>query len=108
MFNIYYNNRVLQNSLKPALLYKLKTGLKRLSTLAIITISCTAIANNADNDMRADSESALEVIHVIGNKVTVISESGRRLGLSLKEVLVSIDIISGEAKRWILWRRKSR
>jgi hypothetical protein len=65
--------------------------------LVIITSSCAAIAN--DNDMQTGSESALEVIQVIGNKVTSTSENGSRLGLSLKEMPATIDIISGDAKR---------
>jgi iron complex outermembrane receptor protein len=97
MFNIYYKNRVFQSNLKPAFLHKLKAGLRSLSTLAIITSSCTAIAN--DNDMRMGSESTLEVIHITGNKVTSTSENGSRLGLSLKEMPATIDIISGDAIR---------
>jgi hypothetical protein len=49
--------------------------------------------------MQTGSESALEVIQVIGNKVTSTSENGSRLGLSLKEMPATIDIISGDAKR---------
>jgi iron complex outermembrane receptor protein len=97
MINIYYKNRVLQSNLKPALLHKFKAGLRSLSILAIITSSCAATAN--DNDMQTGSESTLEVIQIIGNKVTSTSENGSRLGLSLKEMPATIDIISGDAIR---------
>jgi iron complex outermembrane receptor protein len=99
MYNIYYKNRGFQNNLKLGLLHKLKVGLRSLPTLAIITSSCAAIATDADIDMRTDSESTLEVIHVIGNKVTSTSENGSRLNLSLKEIPATIDIISGDAIR---------
>jgi iron complex outermembrane receptor protein len=99
MFNIYYKNRAWQKNLKPLLLHKLKAGLRSLSTLVIITSSCAAIANDTDNDMRSGSKSTLEVINVIGSKVTSISESASRLGLSLKETPATIDIISGDAIR---------
>ncbi|MFT6114373.1 MAG: iron complex outermembrane receptor protein, partial [Oleispira sp.] len=99
MYNIYYKNRGFQNNLKLGLLHKLKVGLRSLPTLAIITSSCAAIATDADIDMRTDSESTLEVIHVIGNKVTSTSKNGSRLDLSLKEIPATIDIISGDAIR---------
>ena len=99
MFNIYYKNRGLQLNLKPALLNKLKAALRNLSTLALITGSCAAIANDTDNDIRSGSKSTLEVINVIGSKVTSISESGSRLGLNLKEIPATIDIIDGDAIR---------
>ena len=99
MLNIYYKNRALQNNLKPSLLHKLKIGLRSLTTLAIITSSCAAIANDADNDILTGSESTLEVIQVIGNKVSSTSENGSRLDLSLKEMPATIDIISGDAIR---------
>jgi iron complex outermembrane receptor protein len=99
MFNIYYKNRGLQLNLKPALLNKLKAALRNLSTLALITGSCAAIANDTDNDIRSGSKSTLEVIKVIGSKVTSISESGSRLGLNLKEIPATIDIIDGDAIR---------
>jgi iron complex outermembrane receptor protein len=97
MINIYYKNRVLQSNQKPGPLHKFKAGLRSLSILAIITSSCAAIAN--DNDMQTGSESTLEVIQIIGNKVTSTSENGSRLGLSLKEMPATIDIISGDAIR---------
>jgi iron complex outermembrane receptor protein len=97
MFNIYYKNRVLQNNLKPKLLHKLKAGLRSLPTLAIITSSCGAIANVADNDRRTDSKSTLEEVRVIGEKLSSISESGSRLGLNLMETPATIDIIDGDA-----------
>jgi hypothetical protein len=51
----------------------------------MITTSCAAIANDVDKNMQTASERALEIIQVIGNKVTSISESGSRLDLSIEE-----------------------
>jgi len=75
---------------------KNKAHLRSLPTLVMITTSCAAIANDVDKNMQTASERALEIIQVIGNKVTSISESGSRLDLSLKKIPATIDIISGD------------
>jgi len=105
MFNTYSKNGLLQNKLKSELLSKPKVGTRSLSALAIalaITMSsCSAIASDAHNDTtnnkQTSSDVTLEEIRVVAEKHSSISESGSRLGLSLKEIPATIDIIDGDA-----------
>lgn len=67
--------------------------IRKLVTAAVLSASTTLAFAQENND-------SIEEIQVLGKEFTSVSESGSRLGLSLREIPATIDVIDGDAIRY--------
>ena len=65
---------------------------KTLTTVALLSLSTSLSFAEESNEL-------IEEILVLGQEFSSVSKSGSRLGLSLKEIPATVDVIDGDAIR---------